>query len=388
MTPPAADGKGNPKAQQETSAGSGENTTGAAITDAARMAIPLGTAVVVGILLTLGLEGDARSRFIRDEPFRVFTPLALVIIGVTLPAVFAAVRAQQARNREASKDKSELSDPDKALVAFVFGIGFLLLGRLWADDFNWPDSVAFGFEIAGLALAVLAFALLLVPRFTHRLLTDIQTIGPEVAGSVLVLFGALLVAYWGTQAIAQREQPDIVVSAQQDSVNDQLVNIQVSGSGLSLRSRDKMLVRVMAVKSNVPSTIQEACRNPRKPGPAVVVKDGVLKTIDDAPGAKPVMLTEDATTRTLYWGETGPTSTGSTDMTVALQVSRVDYQWVCVYAALSAEEFVGPADATSSTPRLGLTIIDLDNAGPASPPTSSAPSTSDESETTGPAADE
>lgn len=374
----------DPKAQPEPKPPEQEpepepKTTGAMITDAARMAIPLGTAVIVGVLIALGLEGDARSRFIRDEPNHVFIPLALVLIGVTLPAVAAAVRAQQART--AVQHRVSLSAPDRALIVFILGVAALVFGLWWADDFSWSAPVAIAFVISGLVIIVLSFAALrFAPEKTHRLLADIHIIGPEVIGSLLVLAGALSVAFWGTEAIAQREQPDIVVSAQTDSENARLVNIQVEGSGLSLRSRDKMLVRVMAVKAEIPSTIEAACRNPRKPG-----REVVTGAVPNAQGELETQV-EGATTRTLYWGESGPTSTGSTDMAVTLQVSRDEYQWVCVYATLSSREFLAPADRVSDAPRLALTILDLNNAGPASPgksTPSSTPSGSEPTATTG-----
>jgi hypothetical protein len=41
-------------------------------------------------------------------------------------------------------------------------------------------------------------------------------------------------------------------------------------------------------------------------------------------------------TRTLFWGETGPKLSGSTDAAVTLQVSTAGFRWVCACASVGA----------------------------------------------------
>src|SRR3954469_10511817 len=82
--------------------------------NAVRLLIPLGTAVVVVILVALGIKGDVRSRFIRNEPENVFAAFGLVLIGLSIPVLVKAARVR--------KDTRWIS---------VIGGALVLLGALW-----------------------------------------------------------------------------------------------------------------------------------------------------------------------------------------------------------------------------------------------------------------
>jgi hypothetical protein len=91
--------------------------------NAVRLLIPLGTAVIVVILVALGIEGDVRSRFIRNEPSHVFTAFGLVLLGLAIPVLVKAGRGKK----------------DNRWPPIIGGV-LVLLGALWAI-FSGAQSV-------------------------------------------------------------------------------------------------------------------------------------------------------------------------------------------------------------------------------------------------------
>lgn len=55
--------------------------------DSVRTAIPLGIAVVGGVFIALGIEGDGLSRLIRNSPLLITWAMGLAVLGVTLPLI-------------------------------------------------------------------------------------------------------------------------------------------------------------------------------------------------------------------------------------------------------------------------------------------------------------
>lgn len=55
---------------------------------ALRLAIPLGVALIVGLLAAIGIDGDPRDRLFRNEPQKLARALTLAVFGVGIP-VFA-----------------------------------------------------------------------------------------------------------------------------------------------------------------------------------------------------------------------------------------------------------------------------------------------------------
>lgn len=53
--------------------------------DSVRTAIPLGIAVVAGVFIALGIEGEGLSRLIRNSPLLVTAAMTAAVLGVTIP---------------------------------------------------------------------------------------------------------------------------------------------------------------------------------------------------------------------------------------------------------------------------------------------------------------
>jgi hypothetical protein len=114
------------------------------------------------------------------------------------------------------------------------------------------------------------------------------------------------------------------------------VALQFQATGLSLRSTDKMLLRVVALPSNTPKSqvLSECVR-------------GVNGGADS-----------DGTATVLFWGEAGPDAKGSVSTGITVEVPRSQYAYACGYAVLTAH---GENVDAKSSRRLAA-IIDLSTA--------------------------
>ncbi|GAA3716742.1 hypothetical protein GCM10022204_40690 [Microlunatus aurantiacus] len=65
-------------------------------TEAARLAIPLGISLVIGVFVALGVQGDAFARLIRDSPTVVAWSLVLAVVAVVAPLVVGLVDVPRA----------------------------------------------------------------------------------------------------------------------------------------------------------------------------------------------------------------------------------------------------------------------------------------------------
>lgn len=139
-------------------------------------------------------------------------------------------------------------------------------------------------------------------------------------GGILVLSGVVVALITGARGLGEREQPGlgVVYSVVPDS-DDTDVHVDISASAPSLRSTEKMLLRVAAVKGDEVSTALPAfCRTSAEP------------QVDRS------QLTPDVAEpyRVLYWGESGPTKSGSAAIETSEEISTSEYSHLCVYAAL------------------------------------------------------
>lgn len=94
--------------------------------DFARLAIPLGIAVIVGTFVALGIQGEVLARLIRNSPVVVAIAMILAVLGVTLPAFFLkAETAEQPAVARAAKLGAFLLTFGTvvAVVGGAFGIG-------------------------------------------------------------------------------------------------------------------------------------------------------------------------------------------------------------------------------------------------------------------------
>ena len=249
--------------------------------DAVRLAIPLGVALLVIVLVALGLEGDDRSRFIRNRPGAVGTAFALVIAGVSLPLI--------ARSLGRTK-------------------------RRW----GWMGT-------AGTAL-----------------------------GSLLLLAGTVLLVWVGAANIALREQPDIVLTSSAPLDGSPTVDVTVSATAHSLASRDRLLIRVVAVSERATPWLQQICGQPGRSGRELVhipPEDVERLSAEDGEPAE-----------TVLWAEGGPLADGSAGATHSMRIDRSEHRHVCVFAALTSAG--DPQDE-----RFSLAVHDLDHSTVAAPAT-------------------
>ena len=97
------------------SASASEDHSG--LTDSARIAIPLGLALITGVFIALGIQGDLLPRLMRNSPTQVVAAFALGVVGVVVP-LFALLFKGWLRT-----------------AGFVLGAAFLLAGTvvaIWA----------------------------------------------------------------------------------------------------------------------------------------------------------------------------------------------------------------------------------------------------------------
>lgn len=219
--------------QAEAEASAQQNTN----PDPVRVAIPLGVALIVGIFIALGIEGDVLARLVRNSATGVAWAFTLAMLGVTLPLLLLAAR-----------------------------------------------------------------------NMSH------QWIG-LLAG--LILLGASVLAVWiGVRGLGEREQPDIEVEVL-DRTSNRVVSLRFAATGLSLQSKDRMLLRIIAFPANTNSEqVMYECRE----------HTGVGKE----PGSAG---------KVLRWLEAGPESDGDASSKTTVQVSRKRFAYVCAFAILSDPDF-------------------------------------------------
>lgn len=79
---------GEPETQGEQQAG---------IADRVRLGIPLALAAIAAVFVALGIEGEVRSRIIRNAPILVSAAFALAMVGLSLPLLDLATERRRRR---------------------------------------------------------------------------------------------------------------------------------------------------------------------------------------------------------------------------------------------------------------------------------------------------
>lgn len=73
----------------ETGLGANLQKTADTLHENTRIAIPLGIALIIGVFVSLGIEGDTLARLLRNSPGVVLVALVLAVLGVTLPLLLS-----------------------------------------------------------------------------------------------------------------------------------------------------------------------------------------------------------------------------------------------------------------------------------------------------------
>ncbi|QKJ18058.1 hypothetical protein [Microbacterium hominis] len=216
-----------------------------------------------------------------------------------------------------------------AVVVAVFvalGIQGDLFARLIRND---PGAVGASFTVAIIAVVVPLVAFAVTGTSTHTAARWIR-IAADVLGAVLLVVAAVIAVKAGVESYGQREQPSLSVPAVSQDAQE-LATVQVSSSALSLRTADRMLLRVVAFSGDIGvNDAHGICRDTSRPEPDV---EGV---------------------KLLYWGESGPTVTGSATASASVQVDTAEYPYVCALAVLTNQE----TDSVEAT-RLSSILIDV-----------------------------
>lgn len=214
---------------------------------------------------------------------------------------------------------------------------------------------------------VMAFALVLVGLTLPVLLERFRNWLPPIIGGALVLGGALVALDAGSRSISDREQPDLKITTAPVKGQPGNVDVVVTGKAISLASKEKMLLRVIAVRPTASGLLFDLCRSSAVPGHELESLEPARRA---SAGPDPV--------RTLHWGESAPSAKGETSASASFRLPSLQFSHVCAYAALtsrttnSADHAAQPTNrrtnsgnpaADQVTDRFAVDIIDLRSAG-------------------------
>lgn len=159
----------------------------------ARIAIPLGLALIAGAFVTLGIQGDLLPRLMRNSPTLVFAAFTLGVLGVVVP-LFALLLTGRLRK-----------------AGFALGASLLLVGT----------GVAIWAAVSGTGIREQPTVTIVAKAKTTASTTP-KTPSPT-----------------STQTSAT------VTSATPTPSSQSSTTVQITASALSLASRDRMLLRVV-----------------------------------------------------------------------------------------------------------------------------------------------
>jgi hypothetical protein len=174
---------------------------------------------------------------------------------------------------------------------------------------------------------------------------------PVVAVPLLLLLGAVSAGVWlGAMSVADREQPQVAVSAQSTA---SVTTLHVVAAGSGLKSREDMLVQAQALNVRLgdidETELQKGCRNSRL----------FRSEPPDAPRwLGPVLL----------WEVSGPDAAGVVEVDTTIEMPHGEYAGVCVYVSLSSDD---PSEGRAvvayvETPELDFEDVEQ-TAAPAAP---------------------
>jgi len=208
-TPVQRDNEGRTALAPE-SASKSEDHSG--LTDSARIAIPLGLALITGVFIALGIQGDLLPRLMRNSPTQVVAAFALGVVGVVIP-LFALLFKGWLRT-----------------AGFVLGAAFLLAGTV----------VAIWAAVSGTGVREQPTVTLVAKAETTVSAT------PRTAGSGAPVKGG---------------------DSSSKPATETTTTVQISASALSLASRDRMLLRIAAYPATTPlESARGTCTDTRQVG--------------------------------------------------------------------------------------------------------------------------
>lgn len=203
-------------------------------------------------------------------------------------------------------------------VLAAFGIQGDVLGRLIRNQAEWfPIAVA-----VVLLGGVLPFIGGTLSAAGHKLFALMATL----LGAICLLAGVGWMFYLGAGSLAMRDQP--VANLHVEMNADGTVHIIADGKTSSLKADEKMLLDVKTIDADAAGTPMGWCRaylpNTRAP-------EGLA--------------------RSLYWGETGPSATGSATDALDVVVDRDKIRYVCVRVALHVPLNLGANGEVETNPK-------------------------------------
>ncbi|MDJ0338347.1 hypothetical protein [Cryobacterium sp. PH31-O1] len=128
-------------------------------------------------------------------------------------------------------------------------------------------------------------------------------------GALLLLIGVSWMVWIGSESLALRDQP--VVNLTATIAADGSVHLSADASSSTLKANEKMLLDVKTIDAGAGGTTLDWCRDSL-----------VSKHVEGAAG------------RSVYWGETGPSATGSATDSIELVLDRGTTRYLCARAAL------------------------------------------------------
>ncbi|MBU8866616.1 hypothetical protein [Paenarthrobacter aromaticivorans] len=218
-----------------------------------------------------------------------------------------------------------------AIIATIFttlGVEGDTLRRMVRNE---PDATgtAISWVIFGAAIFLLPVLVKLLP-ITGRWISIVLAVC-YFASAVAVVYGLIRVLNVAADSLNSRDMPGLSLKVTKSSSN--AATIESEATAASIRSSDKMLLRIYGVGAEFTGDLRDACQ------------DGQLPTVDTPP----------AGSRLLQWGEAGPDKAGAVKISDTLVVDTTNVRHVCAYAALIREH-------NSTEPyQLAWSIIDVQN---------------------------
>lgn len=248
------------------------------IVDRIREKIPLALAVIVGIFVALGIDGDIRDRVIRNAPGYVAGAFALSVLGLALPLFYP-------RRDPSDRSKKQSHRGRRNALGIVSG--------------------------------------------------------------VLLLAGAGTAVFVGTYGLSERENPSLVILPTLVDATNGTVRVEVTADAPTLRSNEKMLVRLAVVRFAALAELESLCSSAQiSPLPHRDDVQERLKTIGEP-------------ARVVHWGESGPDTKGRASSKVIIEVDRREFPYVCAYSGLLPREGERPSEG-----RVVVAHADLRTAAP------------------------
>lgn len=201
-------------------------------------------------------------------------------------------------------------------VFAALGIEGETLRRVVRND---PEGTAtfIGLVIVGLSIPLIVLAPVVVGRRNQVQNADSkweQVVNIVSAG--LVVLGLMGLVVMSASSLHEREMPTLSTSPAK--VSGGTINIKYKATAPSLRSDEKILLRVVAFTSEIEEdNLSRLCLDP----------EVILPNSDNT---DPEMEKR----RVIYWGESGPNRAGEASVTADVSASTPDFRYVCAFTTL------------------------------------------------------